>query len=83
MFGVRRTRFIIDDTFFYAVKCNIMTNIISSPSCRGTRSQLQVIKSVVFPWGAAMRGNMSFVRTGRIGQWDDHTVGSGSYVPEN
>ena len=29
---------------------------------------------------AAMRGNMSFVLTGRIGQWDDHKLGSGSYV---
>ena len=29
---------------------------------------------------AARRGNMSFVRTGRIGQWDDHKLGSGSYV---
>ena len=27
-----------------------------------------------------MRGNMSFVRTGRIGQWDDYQLGSGSYV---
>ena len=63
---------------FYAVMCNIMKNI--SPSCRGTRSQLQVIKSIIFPWGAAMRGNMSFVRTRRIGQWDDYQLGSGSYV---
>ena len=29
---------------------------------------------------AAMRGNVSFVRTGRIGQWDDYKLGSGSYV---
>ena len=29
---------------------------------------------------AAMRGNMRFVRTGRIGQWDDYKLGSGSYV---
>ena len=29
---------------------------------------------------AAMRGNMSFVHTGRIGQWDDYKLGSGSYV---
>ena len=29
---------------------------------------------------AAMRGNVSFVRTGRIGQWDDYKFGSGSYV---
>ena len=27
-----------------------------------------------------MWGNMSFVRTGRIGQWDDNKLGSGSYV---
>ena len=29
---------------------------------------------------AAMRGNMRFVRTGRIGQWDVYKLGSGSYV---
>ena len=29
---------------------------------------------------AAMRGNMSFVRAERIGQWGDYKLGSGSYV---